>query len=90
MKGVSAIEGVNYPQIDDRDLLMSFGFERQEPTWFDVDSIVLCTGQESVRDLVEPLKAAGLKTHVIGGADLATELDAKRAIAQAARLGAMI
>ncbi|NMM04263.1 NADPH-dependent 2,4-dienoyl-CoA reductase [Paraburkholderia sp. RP-4-7] len=90
MKDVSAIEGVNYEQIDDRGLLVSFGPERLEPTWFDVDNIVLCTGQEPVRDLVEPLKAAGLKAHVIGGADVAAELDAKRAISQATRLAAMI
>jgi 2,4-dienoyl-CoA reductase (NADPH2) len=90
MKDVRSIEGVNYEQIDDRGLLVSFGPKRQKPTWFDVDNIVLCTGQESVRDLFEPLKAAGIAAHVIGGADVAAELDAKRAISQATRLAAMI
>jgi 2,4-dienoyl-CoA reductase (NADPH2) len=90
MKDVSTIEGVNYEQIDDRGLLVSFGPERQEPTWFDVDNIVLCTGQHSLRDLAEPLKAAGVTVHVVGDADVATELDAKRAIAQATRLAATI
>jgi len=90
MKDVSTIEGVSSEQIDDRGLLVSFGPERQEPTQFDVDNIVLCTGQKSLRDLAEPLKAAGVTVHVVGGADVATELDAKRAIAQASRLAATI
>ena len=56
----------------------------------DVDTIVLCTGQESVRDLIEPLEDAGVPVHVIGGADVAAELDAKRAIKQATELAARL
>ena len=56
----------------------------------DVDNVILCTGQESVRDLVEPLQAAGVNTTVIGGADVAAELDAKRAIRQGTETAAAI
>jgi 2,4-dienoyl-CoA reductase (NADPH2) len=49
------------------------------------DTIVVCAGQESVRDLVEPLEAAGVRITVVGGARHATELDAKRAIAEGTR-----
>jgi 2,4-dienoyl-CoA reductase (NADPH2) len=55
-----------------------------------VDNIVLCAGQEPLRELLEPLRNAGVKTHLIGGADEATELDAKRAIDQGTRLAAVI
>ncbi len=55
-----------------------------------VDSVVICAGQESRRDLLEGLRAAGITTHVIGGADVAAELDAKRAIDQGVRLAARI
>jgi 2,4-dienoyl-CoA reductase (NADPH2) len=53
-----------------------------------VDTVVLCAGQEPLRELAEPLRAAGRNVHLIGGADVATELDAKRAIDQASRLAA--
>ena len=52
--------------------------------------MVVCAGQESVRDLVDELTVAGVTTHVIGGADVAAELDAKRAIEQGTRLAARI
>jgi 2,4-dienoyl-CoA reductase (NADPH2) len=52
--------------------------------------VVICAGQESVRDLVDELTVAGVTTHVIGGADVAAELDAKRAIEQGTRLAARI
>jgi 2,4-dienoyl-CoA reductase (NADPH2) len=51
---------------------------------------VLCAGQESVRDLAAPLRAAGRSVHVIGGADVAAEVDAKRAIDQGSRLAARL
>jgi len=54
----------------------------------DVDNIVMCAGQVSLTELQEPLQAAGITTHVIGGADVASELDAKRAIDQGSRLAA--
>jgi 2,4-dienoyl-CoA reductase (NADPH2) len=52
--------------------------------------VVICAGQESNRKLADELIALGITTHVIGGADIAAELDAKRAIAQATRLGSML
>jgi len=79
---------VNYERIDNRGLLITYGERRETPTWLEVDNIVLCAGQESLRELLAPLAAANIKTHLIGGADQATELDAKRAIDQGCRLGA--
>ena len=90
MKGVKMLSGVNYEQIEDRGLLISFGERRETPTWLEVDNIVFCAGQESLRELSEPLVAAGIAAHLIGGADQATELDAKRAIDQACRLAARL
>ncbi|MEF9944277.1 MAG: hypothetical protein RR758_08875, partial [Burkholderiaceae bacterium] len=60
------------------------------PTLLAVDHIILCAGQEPLRELVEPLAARGIKTHLIGGAFEASELDAKRAIDQACRLAASL
>jgi 2,4-dienoyl-CoA reductase (NADPH2) len=90
MKRVTTIEGVNYERIGDEGLLVSFGENRERPTWLAVDHIVLCTGQEPLRELFEPLQAAGVPAHLIGGADVAAELDAKRAIDQASRLAATL
>ena len=90
MKGVKMLSGVNYEQIEDRGLLISFGEKRETPAWLEVDNIVICAGQESLRELSMPLIAAGIAAHVIGGADQATELDAKRAIDQACRLAARL
>ncbi|MQY26356.1 NADPH-dependent 2,4-dienoyl-CoA reductase [Nocardia aurantia] len=87
-KGVEQLGGVNYERIDDRGLHISFGEKRQRPRVIDCDNVIVCAGQESVRDLVEPLEAAGVTTHLIGGAELAAELDAKRAIDQGTRLAA--
>ncbi len=87
-KGVEQIGGVNYERVDDRGLHISFGEKRSRPTVIDCDNVILCAGQESVRDLVEPLEAAGVRIHLIGGADVAAELDAKRAIDQGTRLAA--
>ncbi|WP_019928894.1 NADPH-dependent 2,4-dienoyl-CoA reductase [Nocardia sp. BMG111209] len=87
-KGVEQLGGVNYERIDDRGLHISFGEKRQHPRVIDCDNVIVCAGQESVRDLVEPLAAAGITTHLIGGAELAAELDAERAIDQGTRLAA--
>ncbi|MFF2557465.1 FAD-dependent oxidoreductase [Nocardia sp. NPDC058058] len=89
-KGVEQIGGVNYERIDDKGLHISFGEKRQRPTVIECDNVILCAGQESVRDLEEPLKTAGVQYHLIGGADLASELDAKRAINQGTRLAAAL
>ncbi|MDQ1308821.1 MAG: 2,4-dienoyl-CoA reductase, partial [Pseudomonadota bacterium] len=56
----------------------------------EVDTIVLCPGQEPCRELADPLRAKGQSVHLIGGADVAAELDAKRAIEQGTRLAASL
>ena len=84
---VRMLGGASYHHIDDEGLHISID---GQPQTLKVDSIVLCTGQESQRELLEPLRAAGLSVHVIGGADLAAELDAKRAIAQGCELAARL
>jgi 2,4-dienoyl-CoA reductase (NADPH2) len=90
MNNVQMIADVNYERIGDEGLLISYGDKRANPTWLDVDHIVLCAGQVPLRELQEPLQAAGISTHVIGGADVASELDAKRAIDQGSRLAASL
>ncbi|MEV0251113.1 NADPH-dependent 2,4-dienoyl-CoA reductase [Nocardia sp. NPDC050712] len=89
-KGVDHVGGVNYERIDDNGLHISFGEKRERPQLIPVDNVIICAGQESVRDLEEPLRAAGIDLHLIGGADLASELDAKRAIDQGTRLAAKL
>jgi len=90
MNNVQMISDVNYERIGDEGLLISYGNKRENPTWLDVDHIVMCAGQISLRELQEPMQAAGVSTHVIGGADVASELDAKRAIDQGSRLAARL
>jgi 2,4-dienoyl-CoA reductase (NADPH2) len=90
MKRVEMLGGVNYERIDERGLHLSYGEARDKPTLLEVDNVVLCAGQESVVALLEPLRAAGCSVHVIGGAELAAEIDAKRAIDQGARLAARL
>ena len=89
-KGVHHHVGVNYELIDDDGLHITHGEDRSDPQVLDVDTIVLCTGQESVDTLGPALAAAGVRVHVIGGADVAAELDAKRAIRQGTELAATI
>jgi 2,4-dienoyl-CoA reductase (NADPH2) len=88
MKNVEMIGGVNYERIDDAGLHISFGEARENPTIVPADTIVLCAGQLSVRSLADALAERGVTAHVIGGADVAAELDAKRAIDQGTRLAA--
>ncbi|HWJ05155.1 MAG TPA: NADPH-dependent 2,4-dienoyl-CoA reductase [Steroidobacteraceae bacterium] len=90
MKQVRMLGGVNYERVDERGLHVSFGETRAKPTLLEVDNVVLCAGQESLCDLYEPLRAAGISVHKIGGADVAAELDAKRAIDQGSRLAARL
>jgi 2,4-dienoyl-CoA reductase (NADPH2) len=87
---VEMLSGVNYEGIDDRGLAISFGKERTGRRILEVDHVVLCAGQEPLRDLQGPLQAAGVPVHVVGGADVAAELDAKRAIEQGTRLAARL
>lgn len=89
-KGVEHVGGVNYERIDDDGLHISFGDKRERPRLIRCDNVVVCAGQESVRELAEPLRAAGVRVHLIGGAELAAELDAKRAIDQGTRLAARL
>ena len=88
MKGVEMMGGVNYERIDDDGLHVSFGEARENPTLIEADTIVLCAGQVSERSLADALAEKGIAAHVIGGADVAAELDAKRAINQGTRLAA--
>ncbi|MEV6398531.1 NADPH-dependent 2,4-dienoyl-CoA reductase [Streptomyces sp. NPDC051907] len=86
-RGVTMTAGVTYDRIDDAGLHVTVdGASSVLP----VDTVVLCTGQEPRRDLYEELHAAGLSVHLIGGADVAAELDAKRAIDQGTRLAAAL
>lgn len=93
MKGVEQISGASYDAIDDEGLHLSFRDDNDVVTdrrVLAVDNVVVCAGQESVRDLVDPLTLAGVNVEVIGGADVAAELDAKRAIRQGTEVAAGI
>ena len=86
-RGVEMISGVSYERIDDAGLHITVNGEAKTLA---VDTIVICAGQDSQRELQAPLEAAGIPVSLIGGADLATELDAKRAIDQGTRLAASL
>jgi 2,4-dienoyl-CoA reductase (NADPH2) len=90
MKRVEMIGGVNYERIADEGLLVSYGEKRERPGWIACDSVVICAGQLPARKLADALRARGRAVHVVGGALEALELDAKRAIDQAARLAAAL
>jgi 2,4-dienoyl-CoA reductase (NADPH2) len=90
MKNVQMIGGVNYERIDDEGLHISFGEARDNPRVIPADTVVLCAGQLSDRSLADALTERGITAHVIGGADVAAELDAKRAIDQGTRLAATL
>jgi 2,4-dienoyl-CoA reductase (NADPH2) len=90
-RNVTMIPGVTYRRIDDEGLHITItpkGAEHGEDKVLPVDTVVICAGQEPLRELQAGLEAAGLPVHLIGGADVAAELDAKRAINQGARLAA--
>jgi len=90
MKRVEMIGGVHYERITPQGVVVSYGDKRRGGQLIECDSVVLCAGQEPLRELLAPLKAAGVKTHLIGGAFEAAELDAKRAIDQGTRLAAVL
>ena len=90
MKDVKMIGGVNYERVTEDGLMVSHGEARENPTLIEADTIVLCAGQLPERTLADALEAAGVACHVIGGADVAAELDAKRAIDQGTRLAATL
>ena len=82
-RGVKMLAGVTYERIDDEGLHITVG---GEPQTLQVDNVIICAGQDSRRGLVEPLNELGKTLHLIGGADVAMELDARRAIEQGTRL----
>ncbi len=81
------ISGVAYDRIDNDGLHITVDGQRRVLV---VDTVVLCTGQEPRRELYEDLLSMGVPVHLIGGADVATELDAKRAIRQGTELAASL
>ncbi len=85
--GVKMLGGVEYERIDDAGLHLRVD---GKPQLLPVNHVILCAGQESRRELLGPLQAAGHRPHLIGGAELAAELDAKRAIAQGSELAATL
>lgn len=84
-RGVEMLGGVEYLGIDDAGLHLRVDGEVR---LLAVDNVVLCAGQEPRRELLDGLRAAGQRVHLVGGAEIAAELDAKRAIAQGTRLAA--
>jgi 2,4-dienoyl-CoA reductase (NADPH2) len=86
-KGVHMVSGVDYQKIDDAGLHLRMN---GTDSVLAVDTVILCTGQEPRRELQAGLEAGGAVVHLIGGADVAAELDAKRAIDQGTRLAARI
>ncbi|CAM3969657.1 NADPH-dependent 2,4-dienoyl-CoA reductase [Aeromonas bestiarum] len=84
---VQMLSGVQYLRIDDEGLHIQVGEIRQ---CLPVDQVIICAGQEPLKELQAGLQAAGKPVHIIGGADVAAELDAKRAIRQGAELAAVI
>ncbi|QEE24726.1 NADPH-dependent 2,4-dienoyl-CoA reductase [Rhodanobacter glycinis] len=86
-KGVTMLGGIGYQRFDDEGLHITVD---GKPQVLPVDNLVICAGQEPNRALANALAAAGIPAHVIGGADVAAELDAKRAIAQGTRLASQL
>jgi 2,4-dienoyl-CoA reductase (NADPH2) len=89
-KGVQQLSGVNYERVSDDGLHISFGPNRERPQLLAVDNVVVCAGQQPVRDLEDDLRRVGIDPHIIGGAAFAVELDAKRAIKQGTELAARL
>lgn len=95
-KGVRMVPAATYQRIDDDGLHLTVPADPKDPDServqrvLPVDSVVICAGQVSRNGLAEPLREQGLNVHVIGGADVAAELDAKRAINQGTRLAAQL
>ncbi|MDE9435596.1 NADPH-dependent 2,4-dienoyl-CoA reductase [Xenorhabdus bovienii] len=87
MRGITMLNSVQYLKIDDQGLHISRNGEQQ---CLEVDNVIICAGQEPLKDLYQPLQTMGKNVHVIGGADVAVELDARRAIDQGARLALKI
>lgn len=86
-RGVTMVPGVRYDLIDDAGLHVTVD---GTSTVLEVDTVVLCTGQDPRRELYDALTAAGRSVHLVGGADVAAELDAKRAIKQGTEVAAAL
>jgi 2,4-dienoyl-CoA reductase (NADPH2) len=86
-RGVQMIGGVTYEKIDDAGLHVLIG---TEPRLIEADTIIVCAGQDPLRALHDELAALGVASTLVGGSDVAAELDAKRAINQASRLAAAV
>ncbi len=86
-RGVVMLAGVRYDRVDDRGLHVTVG---DEARLLEVDTVVVCAGQEPRRDLADALAGRGLEVHVIGGASKATGLDAKRAIREGAEVASLL
>ncbi|MCS5576196.1 MAG: FAD-dependent oxidoreductase, partial [Alteromonas macleodii] len=84
---VQMMNGVSYEKVDDEGLHVLIN---DTPKVLPVDNVIVCAGQEPFKPLQQPLEEAGFTVHIIGGADVAAELDAKRAIRQGAELAARI
>ena len=84
---VKMLSNCSYEKVDDAGLHLKIG---DKVELLEVDNVIICAGQEPSRELLEPLKNAGVVTYLIGGADEARELDARRAIDQGTRLAAAI
>ena len=84
-RGVQMVAGVGYERIDDTGLMIT---TKAGPRLLEVDNVVVCAGQEPLRSLVAELSGVGRQAHLIGGAKLAAELDARRAIDEGSRLAA--
>ena len=86
-KGVQMISGACYDKIDQQGLHLTVGDKSQT---LDVDTIIVCAGQEPLRELQADIESLGVKVTLIGGADVASELDAKRAIKQGSEVAAKL
>ncbi|WP_340609667.1 NADPH-dependent 2,4-dienoyl-CoA reductase [Xenorhabdus bharatensis] len=87
MRGITMLNNVQYLKIDEQGLHISREGEQQ---CLEVDNVIICAGQEPLKELYQPLQAMGKNVHLIGGADVAAELDARRAIDQGTRLAVKI
>lgn len=88
-KKVTMVSGVDYKEINDEGLVIEHKSSGKTET-LDVDNVVICAGQLPNKELAEQLESKGCKVHLIGGADVAAELDAKRAIKQGTELALSI
>jgi 2,4-dienoyl-CoA reductase (NADPH2) len=91
--GVQLVPGVRYDRVDDDGLHIRVGVTGEsdgKPRVLELDHVVLCAGQEPVRGLHDELLAAGYRAHLVGGAAVAAELDAKRAIRQGTEIAAAL